>query len=445
MLIPTTSSSSMNFFSSLNLKPFQIILMALFAFFAAAGLILFATYGGLRSPSARIGEVTIWGTLPGERMEVAIGVLRAGSQEYGQVNYVEMQEATFDVDLAEAIASGVGPDLILISQEQLTTEQNKISVIPFSTISQRKYLDTYLPINELFLASDGTYGIPFVVDPLVLYYNRSIITQAGIAAPPTSWEAVTSLSERISQSSAGALAQSTVPFGVYDNVENARAIVSLLLLQAGNPISTVGSNGVRGTLGDANDGGNVPAQSALSFYTQFADPVKTVYSWNREVPSARQAFLAGTLAFYPGFASELPSLKNANPNLDFDMAPIPQPQTGALKQTYGKAYAFAVPRTSPNAKGAVASALAFADPSLAAKVSEALFMAPATRSSLTPSSADRYAPIYFPQALIARGWLSPSPQDTDRIFSTMISNITSGRAQLGQALGTANQALNASF
>ncbi len=435
----------MNFFSSLDLKPFQIILMALFAFFAAAGLILFANFGGFGNPSAKIGAVTIWGTVPGDRMEAAIGVLRAGNQEYGQVNYVEMQEATFDTDLAEAIASGSGPDLILISQEQLTTEQNKISVIPFSTISLRDYRDTFLPITELFLAEDGTYGIPFAVDPLVLYYNRSILTQAGVAAPPTSWEAVTSLSERISQSSAGALAQSTVPFGVYDNVENARAIVSLLLLQAGNPISTVGSNGVRGALADANDGGSVPAQSALAFYTQFADPVKTVYSWNRDVTSARQAFLAGTLAFYPGFASELPSLKSANPNLDFDMAPIPQPQTGSQKLTYAKAYAFAIPRTSANADGAVASALALANPSLAGGISEALFMAPATRASLTPSSADRYAPVYFPQALIARGWLSPSPADTDRVFSTMISNITSGRAQLGPALGTANQALNASF
>jgi multiple sugar transport system substrate-binding protein len=430
-----------------NMKPFQLIVIGIFAFLIFLGLILFANFGGFGNASAKIGTVTIWGTLPPSNMEKVLGALRTSDQAYQEVSYVQKNEGTFDIDLAEAIASGNGPDLILISQEELDTEQSKLSVIPFSAISQRTFLNTFLPIDEIFLASNGTYGIPFVVDPLVMYYNRSILTSAGIVSPPTTWEGITSLAEQLTQSSAGTVSQSTVPFGVYDNVENARALVSLLFLQAGNPITSVGTNGIHANLNDAGANSTaVPAsQSALSFYTQFADPARTVYSWNRAIPSARQAFLSGNLVFYPGFASELPFLKAANPNLDFDMTVIPQPQTSAQKVTFAKAYAFAIPKATKNAAGAETVALALGKASLAPTASQALNMAPATRASLAPSNSDRYSPIYYPQALIAKGWLSPSPAETDRIFSTMISSITSGRSAIGQALDAANQAINASL
>ncbi len=428
-----------------SMKPFQTVLLVVFGFLLLLGLVLFANFGGFGSSSSNVGTVTIWGTLPQSSMTAVLNALHSQSQDYAGVTYVQHQEATFDADLAEAIASGSGPDLVLITQEQLIAEQNKLMVVPFSAIPQRTYLESYLPIDELFLAADGTYGIPFAVDPLVLFYNRTMLSAAGVATPPTSWEAVTGLAERMSQTAGGTVAVSTIPFGTYENVENARAVVSLLLLQAGNPITTVTGSGLSAQLTNAGSSGIAPAESALAFYTQFSDPVKTVYSWNRAISSARQAFLAGNLAFYPGFASELPSLKAANPNLDFDMTAIPQPQTSAQKLTYGKAYAFAVPKASANMAGAEATAFALAHSSLAATVAQALFMAPATRTSLTPAADDRYAPVYYPQALVARGWLSPSPAETDRIFSTMITNITSGRMTVGQALSDANQSINAAL
>jgi ABC-type glycerol-3-phosphate transport system substrate-binding protein len=281
---------------------------------------------------------------------------------------------------------------------------------------------------------------------MVLYYNRSLLTQGGVATPPTTWEAVTGLAENLTQQQAGNITESVVPFGAYDNVEDARGIISLLLLQAGNAITAATTGGVRSQLTAGGAPGSAsPSAAALNFYAQFADPAKTVYTWNRALPSARQSFLSGSLLFYPGFASELPDLKAANPNLDFDMAPIPQPQTAASKSTYARAYAFAIPKVSKNASGALTAAFALANSSHAQTVATSLFMAPAVRSALTPGTNDLYQPVFFPQALIAKGWLSPSPADTDRIFSTMIGNITSGRATADQAVQSADQALNAAL
>lgn len=433
----------MNFSGFSSMKPFQIVLLAVFGFLLLLGLVLFSRFGGFGGGGSKVGAVTIWGTLPQDNIETVLNALRNSNAQYQGVQYVQKNEGTFDNDLAQAIATGNGPDLILISQELLATEQTKLAVIPFSVISQRTFLDSYLPIDDLFLATNGTYGIPFAVDPLVMYYNRNTLTQAGVATPPSTWEGMTSLTEQLSKASAGKVAQSTLPFGSYDNVENARGIVSTLLLQAGNPITSVSTAGVRGAL-DSSDTGT-PAQSALTFYTQFADPVKTVYTWNSSISSARQAFLSGTLAFYPGYASELPQLKAANPNLPFDMMAMPEPQNASQRLTYGKAYAFSIPATSKNPTGAENVAITMSSASFAPTVSQALSMAPALRSALSPSNSDPYAPIYFPQALIAQGWLSPSPATTDSIFSTMISNITSGRMGVGQSLTTASQALNAAF
>lgn len=428
-------------------KPFQTVLLIVFGFLLLLGLVLFSKFGGFGGSKNAIGSVTIWGTLPQSSMDTVLNTLRNSNQNFQGVQYVQKDENTFDNDLAQAISTGSGPQLVLISQEMLLTEQAKLSVIPFSVIPERTYMDSYLPIDQLFLASNGTYGIPFAVDPLVMYYNRTTLTQAGVAIPPSTWEGMTSLAEQLTSASAGTVANSTLPFGSYDNVEDARGIVSLLLLQAGDPITNVTSTGVQSVLSSsgADTSAVTPAQSALSFYTQFADPVKTVYTWNGSIPSARQAFLAGTLAFYPGFASELLQLQTANPNLPLDMMAMPEPQNATQKVTYGNAYAFSIPASSRNAAGAEAVAIALASPSLAATVSQSLSMAPALRAALTPSNSDPYEPIYYPQALIAQGWLSPSPATTDSIFGTMISNITSGRMSVGQALSSANQALNAAL
>ena len=265
---------------------------------------------------------------------------------------------------------------------------------------------------------------------------------------PASWEAVTGLAPTLTHSSKAGISQSAVAFGSYANVENARAILSLLFLQTGSAITQVTSAGPRSTLQQSANGsitGVSPISAALNFYTQFADPSRTVYSWNASFTSARQAFLAGNLALYIGFASEQPQLQAANPNLIFDMAPIPQPLTASTKIDYGEAYAFAIPKASRNQSGALLAAYALAGIKTLPIAAQGLSMAPANRSLLVPSASDIYSPVYYPEALVATGWLSPAPATTDSIFSAMITNITSGKYNASAAVNSADQALTAAL
>lgn len=432
-------------------RPFQIVVLFVFGFLAVIGLFLFANYSGFGGGSGAVGGVTIWGTLPASQVKAGLDVLSLTRKEFKDVGYIERPASSFDSDLANAIASGSGPDMVLITQEQLLFERSKLTVIPFSSISQRDYVSSYVPIAELFLSSSegGFYGIPYLVDPLVLYYNRSILSTAGIANPPATWEAMSGLAQSLTlRNDDQTIVRSTIALGEYGNITNARAIVSLFLLQSGAPVTKSTTLGIRADISGelsttAVPGAIPPGVAAMNFYTQFANPAKTVYTWNRSLPASRQEFLAGDTAFYIGLASERPFISAANPNLDFDMAPLPRPGVSESAITYANLYAFAIPKASRNPAGAFSAALALSDTEPLMATARASSMAPARRTLLIPGQQDLYAPIFYPQALVSRAWLSPLPSDTDSVFSSMITDITSGRRDTADAVRAAEQALNA--
>jgi ABC-type glycerol-3-phosphate transport system substrate-binding protein len=216
-------------------------------------------------------------------------------------------------------------------------------------------------------------------------------------------------------------------------------------LQAGTPITETTAQGVRASLQNEEVFGSTPAESAVNFYTQFADPAKSVYSWNRSLPNSRQGFISGDVAMYVGFASEFPYLISANPNIDIDMASIPQPATASTRTTYGVGYVFALPKQAPNPTGAFTVATALTEASAMDTAAQSYAMAPARSLLLSVTSENKYTPIYYSAALTARGWLSPSPATTDGIFAGMIGNIISGRLDVEQAINAAEQSFNASL
>jgi ABC-type glycerol-3-phosphate transport system substrate-binding protein len=430
-----------------TIRPFQVAVIAIAVVLALGGLYVFTTFKGFNNSGAQIGKVTIWGTLPADAVNAGIDLLSADNTQYAEVNYVERSAATFSSDLANAIASGEGPDAIIISQEELLSERNKLSILPYDALPQRTFISSYLPIYELFLTAEGSYGVPLVLDPLVLYYNRAILASRGVVTTPVNWEAISGLALALTiRDDRGTIAQSFIPFGEYQNVTNARAILSLLLLQSGATITEETQTGVRSTLiAREGSGADSFADSAVSFYAQFADPAKTVYSWNRSLPESRQAFISGDVVAYPGYASEQSYLAVANPNLDFDMSRMPQPATSSTLKSYARAYVIAFPRSSANINGAMSAALGIASPDSMKAIAMEAKMAPARRDLLNAPSNDRFASVYYQDAVIATGWLSPAPYITDAIFSAMINDVITGRLDVSQAVQKADQALNAAL
>jgi spermidine/putrescine-binding protein len=206
-----------------------------------------------------------------------------------------------------------------------------------------------------------------------------------------------------------------------------------------------GTNGIlSANLGADSTVSGVPSgQAVLRFYTQFADPSKVSYTWDASLPDSQQAFVNGDLALYIGYASEAAFLTGANPNLDFDVAPLPQPATATTKTTYGLDYAFAIVRGASNSAGAYTVAADLTGSSEQQAAASATGLAPASRAALAAPPANPTLAVAYTSALYAAGWLSPAPLDTDTVFSGMINTVISGKNTLASALASAQGALSA--
>jgi len=428
----------------MKISLFQGILFGVFGLGAVIGLFVFATYTNSDSGSGAVGTVVIWGTLPKEGIQNALNTIAQTETLLKSVSYVQKDEITLQNDLASAIATGSSPDLILASQENLFSLSKFITPIPSSMLPASTFSNAFIGEGNIFAASDGYYGMPFLVDPLVLFSNRSILSSEGIAKPPATWEALTGLVPKVAiLTPSRQITRGLIALGSFDNVHNARGILSTLFIQTGVPMSEYSQGGVLfSDLGSSASSGVPPGQSVLGFYTQFADPSKVSYTWNASLTDSQQAFLAGDLALYIGYASEAKFFKEANPNLDFIVNPIPQPATANAKSTYGLVYAFMIPTGTRNASGAFQAAALLSNLEEQAISASQTGLAPAVLSVLAAVPDDPASAVAYAEALYSKGWLSPEPIYTDSVFSSMIGNVISGRLTISSALVSAERSFS---
>lgn len=432
------------------MSKFQIIVIAIFVVCIVAGVTLFATYKGSNS-TVSLPPITVWGTFPGDAISTLVSQLNNVRATPLSVTYVQKTAANFDKDFIEALARGKGPDAILIPHDMLLRHEDKIIPIPATVLSERDFRNTYIQEAELYLsATREAEALPFTLDPLVMYWNRDMYTNAGIATYPRYWDEFNTITTKIDVKDVNSnVRKSAIALGEFVNVNNAREILGALFLQNGNPVTLRGDatagEGVISTIGDGKYAGSLSSTPAVSFFTQFSNPRDPHYSWNRSLPSSKSWFLSGSLATYFGFASELFDLRAKNPNIDFDVAPLPQDRKGKNRATYGAMYGFSIVRSTPNPTNtfSVISALTAADSlTLLNTISN---LPPVRRDMLAAGSTDPYQSIFDDSALISRGWLDMDTTKTFGIFQSMVESITSGKASIDAAIRTAHDQLGISL
>lgn len=423
------------------MKPFNLVILMVFIVLALVGVFIFATFQGKGTES--IGTVVIWGSVPTEIVKGELEVVRVARKDFDRVSYTEVPAEALIPNLVDAIAASRGPDLVLFPTSYLSTHADKLQDIPYSVMSRRTFQNTFIEAGEIFLGDSGMKGLPYLVDPLVLYWNRTLLTDAGFTAPPRYWDEVISMTAKLTKADKnGTLTQSTIALGSWDNVVHAKAILLSVLRELGNPVVAVEGGEAKSVLRSTSVAGVSPAQSALRFYTEFADPTKPSYSWNRAQPSSRSAFLGGRVALYVGAASELFGLREANPNLNFDIAPLPQAR-GAGSASAAEFYALSVPRGAKNPQGALLAALILSGTEGQKVVASVARLPSVRRDLLTVSPADPYGEIFRTAALSAFAFLDPDPAGTDALFKRAVENISSGKLTIAEAVDDADAELRA--
>ena len=422
------------------MSTFQLAVISIFVAFIVIGVGAFAMFGGVFGGGG-VGAVTVWGTMPQETGDYLLDSLRSADKSLQDVSYVEKGAGSYESTLLNAMASGAAPDLFLVTQEQLGAFSDKIITIPYGTVSQSQFTSSFVDEGQLFLTPQGSLGLPFMIDPLVMYWNRDLFGSAGIASAPVYWNDFLTLAPKMySANSSQNITRSAVALGAWSNVAHAKEILSTLFMQAGEPITGRNAQGaLMPVFGNtpSNTSGN-PAESALRFYTEFGNPSKTTYSWNRSLPRSDEAFIAGKLGVYFGFASEYRTLGERNPNLRFAVAVMPQLQAGN-KSTYGTMTALAIPRAARNVAGAASVAQKLTGAPAAAVLAAYTGLPSARRDVALDTSASTVSDVFAQSALIARGWVDPGQKDTDQVFKTMIESVVSGGSEPSGAVSEAAQ------
>ena len=422
----------------MKITPFQAVVLAVFAVAIVAAVVVLAI---TKSSSHGSGmPVVIWGSIPQRSFSSALAQLTQGSNGL-KINYVEKRADTFDQDIVEALASGTGPDAVLLPQDLIGRYRDKVLPLSFATMPLPTFKTTFVQEGELFLDQNGILALPFSLDPLVMYWNRDMLSNAGIARPPQSWDEFITLVPKLTTVDRNFnILKSGVALGEYRNITNAKDIIAALLLQTGNPITTLTSQGIAVSLV-----ASLSSIGAINFYTDFSNPVKPDYSWNRALPNSLDMFTAGDLAFYFGFVSEISNIRDKNPNLNFDVTYFPEPKGAPVAITLGKMQGLAVLKNSRNSKDAFEAILAISGSGPLGLFAQSTGLPPVRRDMLSINPADPYQSIFYNSAIRARGWLDPNPAASGNVFRDMIESITGGALEAGRAIGAAAADLNNSL
>lgn len=423
------------------MKTFPTIVAGIFVALGLIAAVIFATFSASNRDTA--GSVLIWGSLPDEAVSQAIVFIQEESDIFDSVSYEYVPEEQLIPRLVSAIASGTGPDAVFLSSSDLFPQRDKLQPVSYSSMPRRTFQDSYIEAGEIFLSDDGIYGLPFIADPLIMYWNRTLFADAGVSRAPVYWDEVATLASVLSQKSeGGTLLQSAVALGTWNNVLNAKGIFATLLKQLGNPIVAPSPEGGYSSVLNDRSGVVGPGDSGLRFYSEFADPAKPVYSWNRSQQNSRDAFLAGRLAMYFGRASELYTIRAANPNLNFDIARVPVVRGGG-SQVEAELIAYAIPRGSRNPSGALQAGYALTSTSIQGVILEQFKTPSVRRDAVAGSASDQYQGIFRASALSSFAFLDPSDAGTDAIFAKMIEGVASGAVSVPEAVAEASGELDA--
>ena len=424
-----------------KLSMFQLSLLITFGGLAIAGVLIFSlAVGGGQTSS--IGAVKIWGTLDPAAFAVVLRQAAENNAQLSQVTYEKKDAATFEADLVSALASGSGPDLFLLRQDYALQHAGKTALVPFSALSKAQFENTFVEAAAPFLTQNGVIAVPIFVDPLILYWNKDMLASAGYAQPPRYWDELFQLAQKATKrDDSGTIIKSAVALGEYKNVTNAKDILATLILQAGGEITAYdGAGRLTPALAPRAASASQSTASALRFFTEFSDPSKNDYSWNRSLPESQKAFATGDVGLYIGYASEASVIARMNPNLNFGLAPLPQIRSMANTLTTAHVWGLAASRAGANPNGAITAAFLLVSADTGGALSAALGI-PSARRDILNKPTQGNDDFFNKQAIVAHSWYDPDPDKTAEVFRAMIENTTSGAMLVAEAVQRADQEL----
>lgn len=284
---------------------------------------------------------------------------------YATLNFKKYRLEEYENALLNALAEDRGPDVFMVHNTWISKYQPKIAPQPTvlkvakqtttgtikkevtlevvnektesPTMLRKDFVDAvaYDAIRSINISTDTNkvdmqervFGLPMSVDTMALYYNKDILNATNISQPPVTWDQFQQQVQKIANvDDQGKILRAGAGFGTGVNVERSSDIMALLMMQnrtqmandEGYPTFSTIPVDLRTEMQEP------PAYGAMRFYTDFANPTKSVFTWNADQPNSLDAFTQGNTAFFLGYSYQLPTIKSRAPKLNLGISQVPQ-------------------------------------------------------------------------------------------------------------------------
>ena len=450
-------------------------------------------------------RLEVWGLFDdSDVMARTISEYQKRNTRVKEIVYKKLTISSFENDLMDALATGNGPDIFLIHNAWLPKHEDKLAPAPKDELSTGQ-ADIVTPkqvqdqfagvVSSDFVAEGKVFALPLSVDSLALYCNKDLLNQAGITVPPATWLDFDSAVKKITRVDAfGNITLSGAAMGMSSDasagtgkINRATDILTLLMMQSG--VEMLNSQTKQAAFADfmstTYKSETSPGESALAYYTKFANPARAEYSWNSLQHNSVDSFVEGKTAMMLNYSWLIQQIEQRAPKLSLGIARVPQNKdaNGAgLDVDFANYWGYAVSKNKVQNQEFVAAAQqskrAYATndqriseswkfirfltmsqsfsadlPNPAAGTESVNFdpaaeyiksqSKPAARRDLIEKQkSDIFLSPFVEGNLIAKSWPQPDNLAVEKIFDTMIDNVVLKNEPLHDALEQAQNAVN---
>ena len=251
--------------------------------------------------------------------------------------------------LATAIRAGDPPDLVGLNDIDVPEFAHEGALLNITADVNALPYKSVLSPGHLALAAIGNqyYGVPYLSDLSVLWYNKALFSEAHISGPPTTFAEIAADAKAVS-----ALSTSSKPVYGLSFAGDCQGCLGFVMLP---DIWASGQHLIAGPLGNqtANIVHNAPLKSLLSVYAGIwaskeappADQTQDGSTWGQDFGEGNVGMLPGDYGFFSTFEKE--GLSTA----DFADVPLPS-ENGGHGSTFDGGDDFVIPEGAKNPSGA---------------------------------------------------------------------------------------------
>lgn len=256
-------------------------------------------------------------------LQTVLDAVNAEAEDFEIIS--EPQPADYYVKLQTTIAGGTAPDLFWLSQEFVAQYAGLGAVADITDAldasdAPAADLDDYFPsVLRTSMYEDRVYGLPWIAQPVMLYYNPALLEAAGVEEPTDDfdWEAFKTACETITDADNE----------VWGTSFNSWPPIQMFMWQAGG--ETINDDLTECPIDTPESIAGADFYASIIYKPEYAVPEATIgeQGFGEMVKAGKVAY------FYGGATDDLDVAYKKDPaNAEIKMARVPQGPNG--RQTF---------------------------------------------------------------------------------------------------------------